>query len=127
MEKTEILYNGACPICAAEIALYRRQSEAAGAPVSFSDLNRADLSGWDLSAEQAARRLHARQGGQVTSGFAAFLLLWEQLPRMRWLARILRLPGLRHLARAGYDWLAAPALHALHRRRQARRSVADRA
>lgn len=123
MEKLDILYNGRCPICSAEIAQYRKQAEAARAPVRFLDLHDTDLTDWALSPDQATRRFHAREGGEIISGFPAFLRLWHHLPRMRWLARLLEKPGLRHLADLGYNWIAAPALYRLHLWREARRAA----
>ena len=122
MTKTEILYNGRCPICTAEIARYRKAARKAGAPLRFQDLHDAPLDDWGLSADQATRRLHARRDGQIISGFPAFLILWQDLPRLRWLARLLSLPGLHQIARIGYDHIAAPLLYWLHKRREARRS-----
>jgi len=63
-----ILYNGACPICSREIALYRRQAERAGADLAFDDLNAADLSVWGISADQARRRSAARAAGRPAAG-----------------------------------------------------------
>ncbi len=123
MEQTEILYNGRCPICSAEIAQYRRLADRTGAPLRFTDLHDADLSAWALSADQATRRLHARQGKRIISGFPAFLTLWHALPRWRWLARLLSLPVLRQIADLGYNYIAAPALYQLHLRREARRNA----
>lgn len=122
MEQTEILYNGRCPICAAEIAHYRTAAQQAGAPLSFTDLHDTDLAGWGLTADQAKRRLHARQRGQIISGFPAFLIVWRELPRLRWLARLFSVPGLHFAADLGYNWLAAPLLYRLHKRREARLS-----
>lgn len=113
-----VLYNGKCPICAAEIAQYRAQAIAADAPLDFVDLHEAALDDWGISPDQAARRLHLRKGGQVISGFPAFLAIWQELPRLRWLARVLSLPGLRHLAGWGYERIAAPILYRLHLRRR---------
>ena len=115
----EILYNGRCPICSAEITHYREQAEAVQAPLSFTDLHDADLEGWGLDVDQATRRLHAREDGRILSGFPAFLIIWRELPRLRWLARVLSLPVLRPLADLGYNRVAAPALYALHKRREA--------
>ena len=70
---TEILYNGRCPICSAEIAHYSARAAATGADLQFTDLNTAPLQDWGISADQAIRRLHARHGGQVLSGFPAFM------------------------------------------------------
>ncbi|PZX47286.1 putative DCC family thiol-disulfide oxidoreductase YuxK [Roseinatronobacter thiooxidans] len=118
----EILYNGRCPICSAEIAHYRKQAERADAPVAFIDLHEATLSHWGLDAEQATRRFHARKDGQIISGFPAFLALWHELPRMRRLARALELPVLHQLADFGYNHLAAPVLYWMHKRREARKA-----
>ncbi len=123
MEQTEILYNGRCPICSAEIAQYRKQAERAGAALRFTDLHDADLSAWKLDRDQATRRLHARRDAQIISGFPAFLLLWRELPRWRWLARVLSLPVLRQIADFGYNRIAAPLLYRLHLRREARRAT----
>jgi len=123
MEQIEILYNGRCPICSAEIAQYRKQAERADVPVAFVDLHDATLSDWGLSAEQATRRFHARKEGQIISGFPAFLILWAELPRMRWVARVMSLPGLHQIADFGYNYVAAPLLYWLHRRREARKAA----
>ena len=106
-----ILYNGACPICSREIALYRRQAERAGADLAFDDLNTADLAVWGVTADQARRRLHAMQDGRRLDGVAAFRALWARLPGWRWLARAIGLPGIRGLAAICYDRIAAPWLY----------------
>jgi len=120
-QELEILYNGRCPICSAEIAQYRKQAESAEAPVQFIDLHDATLAHWGLDAEQATRRFHARKDGQIISGFPAFLVLWHELPRMRRLARALELPVLHQMADFGYNYLAAPLLYWMHKRREARK------
>ncbi|MGC9417455.1 MAG: thiol-disulfide oxidoreductase DCC family protein [Rhodovulum sp.] len=117
METSEVIYNGACPVCAREIAGYRRMAEAEGAAVRFTDLNDADLAHLGLSADDAARRLHVVRDGQVIAGFPAFLALWSGIGRTRWLARVLGLPGVRQVAGLGYERIAAPVLYAMHRRR----------
>ena len=106
-----ILYNGACPICSHEIALYRRQAERNGADLAFDDLNAADLDSWGLSADQAMRRLHAHDGRARMDGVEAFRALWARLPGWRWLAVLIGLPGIRQLAGLVYDRIAAPWLY----------------
>lgn len=120
MGETEVIYNADCPICSREVAGYRRVTEAAGLPIRYSDLKRADLARWGLTEEAAARRFHVVQDGRLLDGVPAFAALWAQMPGLRWLARLVALPGLRSLAVFGYDRLAAPLLYALHRRRSAR-------
>lgn len=106
-----VLYNGACPICAREIALYRRLADRHGADIAFDDLNAVDLTRWGLTADQARRRLHARDGAFRLEGLAAFRALWARLPGWRWLARFTGLPGVRGLAHWGYERIAAPWLY----------------
>lgn len=120
MTEIHVLYNGGCPICASEIAAYRRAAARAGAPLVFHDLRGADLAAWGLRPDQAARRLHVRIGDATLSGVDAFRCIWGALPRLRWLAALTGLPGLRWVADRVYDRVAAPALYALHRRRLAR-------
>ncbi len=115
-----VLYNGDCPICSREIAAYRGTAERQGLPLRFEDLNRADLDAWGLDAESARARLHVRRGGEVLAGLPAFVALWERMPRLRWLAWLVQLPGLRGLATELYDRVLAPGLAALDRRRRRR-------
>jgi predicted DCC family thiol-disulfide oxidoreductase YuxK len=121
MVRTRILYNDRCPICRAEIAHYRKRAEASAAPLVFEDLNTADLGGWRLTPDQAKRRLHAAlPDGQIISGIPAFAAIWAALPGMGWLARLVMLPGLRHLADLAYNRLAAPWLYHRQLRHEAR-------
>jgi predicted DCC family thiol-disulfide oxidoreductase YuxK len=115
-DETRILYNDTCPLCRFEIDHYRARAQATGAPLGFDPLDRA--SEWGLTGDQAARRLHVRQGGRVLSGFDAFRAIWSTLPRWRWLARVTGLPGLRHLLAFAYDRVVGPVLYRAHLRRQ---------
>lgn len=113
----EVLYNHACPICRAEITHYARHAEAEGLAIGFRDLNACDLADWGLTPEAAAQRLHLRADGQVLAGVPAFVALWSRMPRYRWLARLIGLPGIRVAAGLIYDRLLAPALYRAHLRR----------
>ena len=119
-ERATIIYNDTCPICSREVAAYRREAEAAELPIDFAGLSSEARARAGLSEDAAARRFHVVANGALHSGLDAFLILWDRLPRWRWLARLIRLPVVRPLARFGYDHAAAPLLYALHRRRQAR-------
>lgn len=116
-EDLRVIYNGSCPICSREVAGYKRYSEARALPLRFDDLARADLAALGLTPEDAARRLHVVRHGEVIAGLPAFVALWSEMPRFRWLARLVSLPVVRPLAEAVYEWVLAPALYALHRRR----------
>ncbi|HEY9020082.1 MAG: thiol-disulfide oxidoreductase DCC family protein [Paracoccaceae bacterium] len=117
---TRVLYNHACPVCRAEITHYADYAGREGLAIGFDDLNRVDLGKWGVTADQAARRLHVVHEGRVLSGIPAFITLWQQMPRYRWLARIVALPGIRQAATLVYDHILAPLLYRSHLRRQRR-------
>jgi predicted DCC family thiol-disulfide oxidoreductase YuxK len=126
MTTTRILYNDRCPICRAEIAQYRKRAETAGAPLRFEDLNTADLGGWQLTPDQARRRMHAAlPDGTIVSGIPASAAIWAALPGMGWLARLIMAPGIRPLADVAYNRLAAPWLYRRQLRREARGLAAE--
>lgn len=106
-----ILYNGGCPICAREIAHYRRLASRSAAPLAFEDLRDANLEVWNLDADTARRRLHALDGDSRLDGFDAFHALWSLLPGWRWLARVTGLPLIRPVVGYVYERLLAPWLY----------------
>ncbi len=124
-DRTRVLYNADCPVCSFEIDHYARYSAAEKLGIGFDDLNACDLEPYGVAREDAARRLHVLKDGKVFSGIDAFLVLWRDMPRYRVLARIIGLPGVRHLASGVYDYLLAQALYGWDKRRRARRRSRD--
>ena len=88
----------------------------------FDDLNQIDPALYGVSQEDAAKRLHVLHEGSVISGVRAFVVIWQQLPRYQWLAKIVCLPIVHFLSNLVYDFVLAPILYAAHLRRQRRRS-----
>ena len=119
-KSTRVLYNAQCPVCNFEIKHYERYSSDAALPLGFDDLNSDALANWDLTADQAARRLYVFHKGALTSGIEGFLVLWAQMPRYRWLGRLVGCPGIKQIACAIYDHALAPAIYRWHLHRQAR-------
>ena len=114
---TSVLYNASCPVCNFEIRLYAQYADSNGLPIRFDDLNSDAVVQWGLDADTAARRLYVLHEGKLTSGIPAFLVLWAQMPRYSWLAWIVGLPGIRHIASAVYDYVLAPVIYRWHLRR----------
>ncbi len=120
-EKTEVLYNASCPICAREVDHYAKLSAQKALPISYDDAtDPAKLAKWGITAEDAAKRFHVRKDGQTYGGIPAFIVLWQDIPQTRWLARLVSAPGVHWLACKVYDYIAAPILYRMHLRRQAR-------
>ena len=91
-----MLYDGACPLCRREIAVYRDlQPLQANSPVRFTDVSNAAVPlPAGTTREQLLARFHVQgRDGQLLSGAQAFLALWAALPGWRWLAMAGRLPG----------------------------------
>ena len=98
-----LYFDGACPVCSREIAMYRRQSGADS--VQWVDVTQCEAGelGNGLTREAAMARLHLRRpDGSLVSGAEAFTALWRALPRWSWLGRLLGAgPGL-WLLESGY-------------------------
>lgn len=97
-----VFYDGSCPLCSKEIALYQR-------------LDRAQRVDWcDVSSPSNAAVLPLPQGalmarfhvqplpGEPLSGARAFLELWRHIPGWRWLATLRHLPGVPALLEVAY-------------------------
>jgi predicted DCC family thiol-disulfide oxidoreductase YuxK len=100
-----VLYDGSCPLCRREIAVYRGlQPLQAAAPVCFADVSDAAVPvPPGTTRPQLLARFHVRRGdGELLSGAAAFLALWAALPGWRWLAWLGRVPGAAWTMERGY-------------------------
>ncbi|MGL4974763.1 MAG: thiol-disulfide oxidoreductase DCC family protein [Bosea sp. (in: a-proteobacteria)] len=99
-----VLYDGACPVCSREIAVYQRLSAGAADAPLFVDVTNAEpvaLAG--LTKEQALARFHVvTQNGTLVSGAEAFLSLWRATPRFRLLGRALSVPPMPWLLERAY-------------------------
>lgn len=81
---TTVFYDGACPLCRAEIDLYRRQDQG-------SALRLIDVSAPDAPLPPGLDRLTAvarfdalDPAGRLLSGAEAFGAVWDRLPAWRW-------------------------------------------
>ncbi len=102
-DRLTVYYDGGCPVCRREIALYQRQPGAercAWVDVSATASERvAD----DLDRADALARMHVRRAdGRLVDGAVAFIALWQALPKTRWLGRIAGVPPLPWLLEFGY-------------------------
>ncbi|MEM8653445.1 MAG: DUF393 domain-containing protein [Pseudomonadota bacterium] len=117
-DDTRVLYNADCPVCSFEINHYAKYSGDRALPIRFEDLNRAEMADWGMERDAAARRLYVLKDGQMYSGIPAFIVLWQDMPRYRWLARFVSLPGVHWVACKVYDHVLAPLIYRWHLRRQ---------
>lgn len=88
-----VYFDGSCPLCRLEIDHYAAQSDRN--ELAFVDVAATQTdTGPDLVKAAAMARFHVRRpDGDLVSGAAAFVEIWQRLPRWRFAARLARLPG----------------------------------
>lgn len=90
--KPTVYFDGACPVCRREIAVYQRGAGAEAVCWVDASACPPDALGQDLPRDQALARLHLRQAdGRLVQGAAAFLAMWAALPQHPRLARLARM------------------------------------
>ena len=102
-----IFFDGKCSLCRREIRHYQKVAP----PDTFRWVdvtsNPLILEELGISQVQALRALHARtEAGVVSTGVDAFIVLWGALPRWRFLASVISLPGIRWVAEFLYERFA---------------------
>ena len=108
---TTVLFNGDCEICSKEICVYKTYGAGKGLPIDFKDINASDLNQFGLTRDETARQLHVIKNSELFKGVKAFVVLWNEMPRYRFLARIFSLPGVTGLAQFFYYHVIARYLY----------------
>jgi predicted DCC family thiol-disulfide oxidoreductase YuxK len=93
-------FDGSCPLCRAEIAIYRRLPEAAH--MAWVDVSAGQDLG-ELSCSAAMARFHVRDShGRLYSGAAAFSRMWRAFSGWRWLGWFTAWPPMSWLSEGVY-------------------------
>lgn len=94
-----VWYDGACPLCLREITLMRRLDRAGR--IHFVDLAEG-ASACPLDRRLMLARFHARKGEVMLSGAAAFAAMWREIPALRPLGQLARLPFMLRALEGAY-------------------------
>jgi len=90
--KLTVWFDGGCPLCTREIALFRRLDR--GAFIHFEDISQSD-SVCPIDRAQMLARFHAQEKGKpIVSGGAAFAAMWRAIPVLRPVGELARIPVL---------------------------------
>ena len=99
---TTVLFNGDCEICSKEICIYQSYGASEGLSIDFKDINNPDLNSFGLTRDETARQLHVLKNSELFVGVKAFVILWNEMPKYRFLAKIFSLPGVSKFAQFFY-------------------------
>ena len=101
----KVYYNKSCSICRAEINLYKKQNIE---EIDWVDItNNVAAENETLKSDKALlRRLHVKKDGKIFSGAEAFLLVWKNIPRYKFLYSIFRLPFIFQIFSLIYEVIA---------------------
>ena len=99
---TTVLFNGDCEICSKEICVYQNYGASKRLPIDFKDINNTDLNPFGLTRDETARQLHVVKNSELFVGVKAFIILWNEMPKYRFLAKIFSLPGAEKIAQFFY-------------------------
>lgn len=111
----QVFYNSACPVC--NYGIIRQQKKSTACSIDWLDVHRDNtlVEQLDRGLPQVRKYLHLMDAdGKQHVGINAFILLWQNSPRERWLARIFSLPVLNQVSQLAYI-LFANALYLFNR------------
>jgi predicted DCC family thiol-disulfide oxidoreductase YuxK len=95
------MFDGACPLCRREIALY--QSLTPLQTVSWRDVSKDSTGLNPIDQARYMARFHVQlQDGRILSGAGAFVALWLAMPGWRVLGRFGTLPGVTPILELAY-------------------------
>ena len=89
--KPKLFFDGGCPLCRKEINHYIKIDREKR--VDWIDITQSDalLAAEGLSFAETMRLIHAvDKEGARQIGVPAFLVIWDELPGYRWLAKVVR-------------------------------------
>ena len=108
---TTVLFNGDCEICSKEICVYQTYGVNNGLQIDFKDINATDLNSLGLTRDETSRQLHVIKNSELFKGVKAFVVLWNEMPRYRILAKILSLPAVSQISQFLYYHVIARYLY----------------
>ena len=101
----KVYFNNSCKICKTEIDLYKKEKIQ---EIDWVDITNNDLAEKETSknSKQLLRRLHVKEGEEITQGAKAFLILWKKIPKYKFLYNFFKLPIIFTMFSLGYEIVA---------------------
>ena len=101
----KVYYNKSCSICRAEINLYKKENVE---KIDWIDITNNEAAESETLKDNRTllRRLHVINDGKVFDGAEAFLLVWKEIPKYKFLYNFFKLPIIFQLFSIGYEIIA---------------------
>ena len=101
----KVYFNNSCKICKAEIDLYKKEKIQ---EIDWIDITNNYLAEKETSrsSKELLRRLHVKEGEKIIQGAEAFLVLWDKIPKYKFLYKFFKLPIIFSLFSFGYEIVA---------------------
>tara|TARA_B100001059_G_C17286622_1_gene310772 strand:+ start:88 stop:438 length:351 start_codon:yes stop_codon:yes gene_type:complete len=101
----KVYFNNSCKICKAEINLYKKEKNSKIDWIDITNNHNAQIE-TKKNNKELLRRLHVKKDGKIFSGAEAFLLVWKNIPKYRFLYLVLKLPVIFHAFSIFYELVA---------------------
>jgi len=101
----KVYFNNSCNICRAEINLYKKHNIEDIEWVDITDNKSAEIE-TQKDNKALLRRLHIKDGEKIIGGAEAFLLVWEKIPKYKFLYTIFKTPIIFTLFSYFYEVIA---------------------
>ena len=97
-------FNESCNICRAEINHYKKINKS----INWINVinNKNALKETNLTSKELIRRLHIIKNDKLYKGLDAFLIVWNEIPRYKYLSKFLALPFIYHIGFLIYELFA---------------------
>jgi len=100
--KTKILADGNCIVCDLEVSHYKKLAPDIFDVVDISQPD-FDAAKYGLTAEAVNKHMHVlTPNGEIKIGVDAFAHIWNQFERYKIASRLIKLPIINPIAKAGY-------------------------
>ena len=101
----KVYFNNSCNVCRAEINLYKKQNIEDIEWVDITDNKSAEIE-TQKDNKALLRRLHVKDGEKIIDGAEAFLLVWKNIPKYRFLYTFFKVPIIFTLFSFFYEIIA---------------------
>ena len=101
----KVFFNNSCNICKMEIDHYKKHSDNS---LDWIDITNNDdaLRITSKSQKELLRRIHVINNGEVIAGAKAFLIIWSNIPKYKFLFKLLSWKPLFVLFHYTYEVIA---------------------